>query len=119
MLQKAGSLSASDFEGFSTVEISAKSGDGYDELSKLVAGITSTEKLSPDSAVLLSERQRTCAKQAFDALNQAIDTLYGGNTIDAVGVCVDDALSALLTLTGKRVTNEVSDEIFRRFCVGK
>lgn len=112
-------LSASDFEGFSTVEISAKSGDGYDKLSELVAGITSTEKLSPDSAVLLSERQRTCAKQAFDALNQAIDTLYGGNTIDAVGVCVDDALSALLTLTGKRVTNEVSDEIFRRFCVGK
>jgi len=39
--------------------------------------------------------------------------------MDAVGVCVDDALSALLELTGKRVTNEVTDEIFRRFCVGK
>jgi tRNA U34 5-carboxymethylaminomethyl modifying GTPase MnmE/TrmE len=28
-------------------------------------------------------------------------------------------LAALFELTGKRVTNEVTDEIFRKFCVGK
>ena len=39
--------------------------------------------------------------------------------MDAVGVCVDDALAALFELTGKRATNEVTDEIFRKFCVGK
>jgi tRNA modification GTPase len=42
-----------------------------------------------------------------------------GFTIDAVSVCVDDALALLYTLDGKRVTNEVADEVFRRFCVGK
>lgn len=112
-------ITSADFVGFDTVEISAKSGDGFAALEKCIAKISATENLKGDSAVLLSERQRNCAKRAFDALQQAIETLYQGNTVDAVGVCVDDALSALLELTGKRVTNEVSDEIFRRFCVGK
>ena len=108
-----------DFDGFNAVEISAKSGIGYKELCETVANITGAKNLKPDSAVLLSERQRLCAAKAYDGVNEAIMALDSGCTMDAVGVCVDDALSALLELTGKRVTNEVSDEIFRRFCVGK
>ena len=113
------SVKAESFDGFKTVEISAKSGDGFENLSKLVKGVAIKGNLKPDSAVLLSERQRACAKRAVDAIVQATDALLEGNTIDAVGVCVDDAVAALLELTGKRVTNEVADEIFRRFCVGK
>ena len=112
-------LDLKEFEGFYTVLISAKSGAGYKELCEIVAEITGAKNLNPDSAVLLSERQRLCAAKAFDGVNEAIGALSCGCTMDAVGVCVDDALAALLELTGKRVTNEVSDEIFRRFCVGK
>ncbi len=69
--------------------------------------------------MLISERQRDCAVKAKFAVEEALVALRAGVTLDAVGVCIDDALSALLELTGKRVTNEVSDEVFRRFCVGK
>lgn len=69
--------------------------------------------------MLLGERQRACAERALDGVNSAIEALVMGATMDAVGICADDALAALLELTGKRVTNEVTDEIFRRFCVGK
>jgi len=112
-------IKAADFEGFNAVEISAKSGKGKKELCSLVEKISGVCNLSPDSAVLLNERQRLCAQRGYEGVTEALYTLESGNTIDAVGVCVDDALSALLELTGKRVTNEVSDEIFRRFCVGK
>ncbi len=105
--------------GFSVVEISAKNGVGYESLCEKIAEISGTADLSEDSAVLLSERQRFCAERAFDAVCEAIFAIESGCTIDAVGVCVDDAVAALLELTGKRVTNEVTDEIFRRFCVGK
>ena len=107
------------FEGFKTVEISAKNGTGYDELSKAISDITMVSNLSADSTVLISERQRACTERACDGVSEALCALESGCTMDAVGVCVDDALSALLELTGKRVTNEVTDEIFRRFCVGK
>lgn len=112
-------IDLSRFEGFNTVEISAKNGDGYENLSQIIAEITAVSSLSPESTVLISERQRACTQKAYDGICEALNALELGCTMDAVGVCVDDALSALLELTGKRVTNEVTDEIFRRFCVGK
>ena len=109
----------SRFDGFRIVETSAKNGTGYDELCTAIASITKTASLSAESTVLISERQRACAQRATDGVKEALEALEIGCTMDAVGVCVDDALSALLELTGKRATNEVTDEIFRRFCVGK
>ena len=114
-----GKITSADFIGFKTVEISAKSGNGYKELCSAVAEISGTANLNPDSAVLLNERQRLCAFKAAEGVKEALDALYHGQTMDAVGVCVDDALTSLLELTGKRTTNEVADEIFRKFCVGK
>ncbi len=108
-----------DLGDFEIIEISAKSGDGYDELCNAINRICKIEMLSPDDTVLINERQRDCVRRALDAVCAARDALLCGMTLDAVGVCVDDAIAALLELTGKRVTNEVCDEIFKRFCVGK
>ena len=112
-------IDMSVFAGFIVVEISAKQGTGYKELSQKIAEISGTANLNPDSAVLIGERQRACAARALDAVNEAVNSLTGGLTMDAVGVCVDDAIAALFELTGKRVTNAVTDEIFKKFCVGK
>ena len=107
------------FGNLPTVEISAKQGVGLEALTKAVSTLVKTENISPDDAVLISERQRDCTARAFEAIKEAKQTLLCGFTLDAVGVCVDDAIAALLELTGKRVTNEVCDEVFKRFCVGK
>ena len=107
------------FGGFMVVEISAKQGTGYKELCDKIAEISGTANLNPDSAVLIGERQRDCAVRALDAVDEAINSLVSGLTMDAVGICVDDAIAALFELTGKRVTNAVTDEIFKKFCVGK
>lgn len=116
-LKKCPNISA--FDGMDCIETSAKQGEGLEELTRKIAELTCTAGLDPDAAVLISERQRSCAQRALDAVNEADSALKTGCTMDAVGVCVDDALAALLELTGKRVANEVTDEVFRRFCVGK
>ena len=108
-----------NLSGFELVEISAQSGSGYEQLCSAIARICKTEMLSADDTVLINERQRDCVNRALGAVCAARDALTMGMTLDAVGVCVDDAIAALLELTGKRVTNEVCDEIFKRFCVGK
>ena len=107
------------FKDFSLVEISAKDNKGIQELKEKVAEISGLNNISPDSANLINERQRDCAKRALDAVEEAYGAIIAGQTLDAVGICVDDALDALFELTGRRVTNEVADEIFRSFCVGK
>lgn len=40
-------------------------------------------------------------------------------TLDAVTVCVEDALNALSSLTGEQVSEEIVDQVFEQFCVGK
>lgn len=106
-------------DGFSSLKISAKDGTGARELSELIVQATGLNSIDPAAAVILSERQRDLAVKALDCVNEAQSLLRAGHTVDAVGVCVDDALSYLYTFDGKRVTNEVADEVFRRFCVGK
>ena len=112
-------LDAAVFSGFKTVEISAKEQSGIEQLQAAIAEITEIAKISENDAVLISERQRNCAFKAYNAIKEARNTLSSGFTLDAVGICVDDAIASLLELTGKRVANEVCDEVFRRFCVGK
>lgn len=107
------------FDGKQTVSISAKDNSGIDNLYEIISSVVNKKKIDGDEAILISERQRNCANKAYSSIIEAKDALINGVTIDAVGVCIDDCLSALLELTGKRVTNEVTDEVFKRFCVGK
>lgn len=116
---KEKSIDQTVFEGFKTVLVSAKEGIGADDIEKAVTDIVGQGSLDPDAAILLSERQFDLVRKATAAVNEAKSLLAAGFTVDAVGVCIDDALTLLYTLDGKRVTNEVADEVFRRFCVGK
>ncbi len=112
-------LSKSQFGGFTVIELSAKNKTGLEELEKAICQITGTANLSQDSVILINERQRDCAQRALSAVEEALNAIELGLTVDAVGVCVDDAIASLFEITGKRVTNEVTDEIFKKFCVGK
>lgn len=107
------------FDGKQTVSISAKDNSGIEKLYEIISSVVNKKKIDGDEAILISERQRNCANKAYSSIIEAKNALINGVTIDAVGVCIDDCLSALLELTGKRVTNEVTDEVFKRFCVGK
>ena len=59
------------------------------------------------------------AKAAQAALADALAAVESGYTLDAAGVCVDDALNALYALTGESATEDVIEEVFAKFCVGK
>lgn len=99
--------------------ISAKSGDGYNELCDRVAELMGTKNFDTTSAMLVNERQRICCQKASDALKDALEALNIGLTPDAIGVCIDDAIAALLELTGQKASEAVVDEVFKHFCVGK
>lgn len=101
------------------VELSASTGEGRDELEKAVAKICSTDEFNPNAACLTSERQRQCCVNALNSIEDAIAAIHGGMTLDAVNVCADCAIDALLELTGEKATSAVVDEVFSRFCVGK
>ncbi len=101
------------------VEISAKNNDGIDRLVEIIEEITGVCRLQADAPVLATERQRAQTAAALAALEEGLSALALGMTADAVSVCVDSAITHILSLTGERTTEAVVDEVFSRFCVGK
>ena len=101
------------------IEMSAKNGTGLDELRDKVTTLLGTKNFDPNAAMLANERQRQCCLDALGSIEDAVNALKSGFTLDAAGICIDDAVSALLELTGKRASQAVVDKVFSNFCVGK
>lgn len=101
------------------VVISAANEKGIDDLVDIIARVTGVEQLQSGEPLLATERQRDCARRSLDAVEEALAALCSGMTLDAVTVSIDDAVAAILELTGERVTETVVDDVFARFCVGK
>lgn len=102
-----------------TVFISAKSHQGEHELTKAIETVLGTDKIDTSKAMLTTERQRLSAMGALQSINEAIEAIDIGMTMDAVNVCIDTAIDKLMELTGKKAKESVVDEVFSRFCVGK
>lgn len=101
------------------IEISAKMGEGKEKLESAIAEVTGTKDFDPCSGILSTERQRSAAEKALFAIEDAQATLNSGYSFDAVTVCIEEAIDALLKLTGENVADAVVDDVFHSFCVGK
>ncbi len=101
------------------VVLSAKRDGAAKALSEAISDRLDLSRLDPDAGFLANERQRDCVIRAADSVEQALGAAALGVTPDAVGVMLEQALDAVYELSGKRAGEEVIDEVFRRFCVGK
>lgn len=101
------------------VEISAKEGTGVEELGRFIGEITGTAGLDPKAGMVANQRQLDCVMKAARGLDEALGALGWGQTLDAVSVSIEEALDALLELTGQRASEEIIDRVFENFCVGK
>lgn len=101
------------------VFISAKNQDGADALEKTVKSLLGVENFDSSQPILANKRQKLCVSNAYEHICQALDGAQMGITYDAINVMIDSAVDELLSLTGKKATEEVVNNIFSRFCVGK
>ena len=83
---------------------------------KELLGVSDFDASAP---LLANQRQKQCCQRAMDCLFDAVSCLVMNVTRDAINVLVDDAINELLSLTGKKATVEVVNNIFSKFCVGK
>lgn len=102
-----------------TVYISAKNRTGIDELENSIKEITEIESLDPSAGMIFTERQRAEAVSALSGIEEALGALKMGITLDAITVCIEGALDALYNLTGEKASEDIIDNVFSTFCVGK
>ncbi len=101
------------------ITLSAKNEESLEKIKAALEKILGTEGLDFSQEMLAAGRQYDCAKKATECINEALDAIEYGLTIDAVNVSIDCAIEQLLTLTGKKASEEIVNEVFSKFCVGK
>ena len=101
------------------VTISAKTGQGLEDLEQTIASLFPRSEDIPYGQLLTNGRQEEAARRARQAVSRAEDALVSGVTPDALLTEVEEALQALGELTGQCVREDVTDRIFSKFCVGK
>lgn len=103
----------------STVYISAKNEKGLDTLAKTVQDLLGVADFDSTAPLLANARQRQNCQNAYDNICEALNGAEMGITFDAINVMIDSSAEELLSLTGKKATTEVVNNIFSKFCVGK
>lgn len=107
-------------EGSPLVFISAKRGDGLDELSETVKNMFNLGELeSENNTVITNMRHKTALYNAFESLKAAIEAMEAGVPQDLITIDMNNAMDSLGEITGATVSEDVVSEIFHRFCVGK
>lgn len=103
------------------VYVSSITGEGLEELKKLIANELLPEDENP---MLTNMRHINAVKEAMDALDAISLPDFGGETAlaadaDCISTDIRNALHSLAKITGRETDETVTDMIFERFCVGK
>lgn len=101
------------------VYISAKNEKGMENLEKEIKNVLKLNNIDENDGIISNERQYNAAVRALGGVNEAINSLKSGMTLDAVTVSLEGAIEGFLELTGERVKDTVVNQVFSRFCVGK
>ena len=124
-LAKKFDVSKLDACGFSHIaQIRAASDDnstnGVDALKELICSLYASGEIDySKNAVLTNARQNAAVSRALEYTRSAIAQLESGFTSDTAGFDIEAALSELSELDGRKISEEIVDGIFHRFCVGK
>lgn len=102
--------------------VSAKNCKGIQELSEAAYNILSASNTGSNfskNTALGSERQKDAVKKALASLDSAYKNTVAGFPLDAIIVDLEDALSFLGEITGEVNSDDILDNVFSGFCVGK
>jgi len=100
------------------LSISTKDERGFDALTKAIvriAGITET----PEESYVTDERDIAILRRADEHLRAALTTIADGLSVDFISIDLRSAWETLGEITGETATEDLIDEIFSRFCIGK
>lgn len=92
--------------------------DQISALKDVVGTICGEREIDSSSEIIINARQYSALNKAYCAVENAMASL-DGFTQDVAGFDIEEAISALRELEGRKVSEAIVDEIFSKFCVGK
>lgn len=119
-LQPAFAAASMKQYGFPILSISADTGAGMDALKDMLLSLALQEGTTTEQSTLLTNtRHIELVRQSRAALQRALATIENGMPVDCAIVDIREAWDLLGSITGDTVHDDIVEEIFSRFCLGK
>ena len=102
------------------LKISAMEDIGIQQLFYKIVEIYSfnNDSLSND-VLIINERHKNLIQKARIEIDEAINAAENDMYIDIISIYITNAMNYLAEITGNNVTDDVINEIFKKFCLGK
>ena len=102
------------------IKISAKNNQGVDKLYSEVEKMFKLDKIELNNDVVITnERHKEQIRLAKEDLKMAIDSMEKSMPVDMSSIYLKKCLEDLGEITGKNVSEDIINEIFKNFCLGK
>ena len=102
------------------IKISALNGVGLEKLYNLISKMFSLEEINVDNDVIVTNlRHKNLISKAIEHVKKAKNTVQENMPIDIIAIFIKDILEDLGNITGEVVTDDIINEIFSKFCLGK
>ena len=107
-------------EAFPIIEISAKEELGIREFEDLLTQMFLGGNISfNDEVYITNMRQKVALQDAVASLEKVVDSIEMGMPEDFYSIDLMDAYESLGSITGETVGEDLVNEIFSKFCMGK
>ena len=102
------------------IKISAKTGEGIEEIYNTISELFKTNEISMNDGVIITNiRHKNQIDKAISSVNEAIESNEQAMPIDIVSIPIKQILYDLSVITGEDASEDVINEIFSKFCLGK
>lgn len=100
------------------ISISSKTKEGIEELKKAI--YEEISDLNPtQSEFLTNQRQQYCLKKSLEALENALNGAKNNELQDLISIDLKASITCLGEISGEVITEDILNDIFMNFCIGK
>ena len=104
----------------SIIEISALNNIGIDDVYAEITKLFEINEINIDNDLVITNiRHKNLIHQAIESIKKTKETMKEKMPIDIVAVYIKQILEDLGNITGEFVTEDIINEIFSKFCLGK
>ena len=102
------------------VKISALNNIGIEEIYNKITKMFNLNEINLDNEIVITNlRHKNLIHKAMENVEKAKQSLNENMPSDIVAIFIKDILESLGEITGEEVTENIINEIFSRFCLGK
>lgn len=106
--------------GKDIIKISALNKEGIDQINKTISKIFKINEINIDNEVIVTNtRHKNLINKAIKSTENAQISLQNKMPMDIVAIDIKDILESLGEITGEDVSENIINEIFSKFCLGK